>query len=149
MSRPNRPFCSSFPCRKWAGMKNASTNCHTLCQTYGTFIGMCKSTIFLDATNPSPIVSSDQTSIKEKLGFSLPYRKFQERRSIMHYHEYCGMWAMFPPPDAELPHVSCFVLDSGAPKTTPSCSPRRRPHSLLSSTSCKWAYLPTTTQNPH
>ncbi|EJP66564.1 uncharacterized protein BBA_04504 [Beauveria bassiana ARSEF 2860] len=33
----------------------------------------------------------------------------------MHHHEYCGMWAMFPPPDAELPHVSCSVLDSGAP----------------------------------
>ncbi|KAF1739355.1 hypothetical protein CRV24_001287 [Beauveria bassiana] len=76
---------------------------------------MCKSTVFLDATNPSPTVSSDQMSIKEKLGLCLPYRIFQERRSIMHHHEYCGMWAMFPPPDAELPHVSCSVLDSGAP----------------------------------
>lgn len=55
-------------------------------------------------------------SIKEKLGLSLPYRMFQERPSIMHYHEYCGMWAMFPPLETELPHVSCFVLDSGVPK---------------------------------
>ncbi|TQV97541.1 hypothetical protein V2A60_006707 [Cordyceps javanica] len=58
----------------------------------------------------------DQMSIKEKLGLSLPYRMFQERPSIMHYHEYCGMWVMFPPLDAELPHASCFVLDSGVPQ---------------------------------
>ncbi|KAM3453705.1 hypothetical protein MY3296_003548 [Beauveria thailandica] len=58
----------------------------------------------------------DQMSIKEKLGLSLPYRMFQERPSIMHYHEYCGIWAMFPPIETALPHVSCFVIDSGVPE---------------------------------
>ncbi|OAA49843.1 hypothetical protein BBO_01478 [Beauveria brongniartii RCEF 3172] len=58
----------------------------------------------------------DQMSIKEKLGLSLPYRMFQERPSIIHYHEYCGIWAMFPPIETALPHVSCFVIDSGAPE---------------------------------
>ncbi|KAM0666958.1 hypothetical protein MY8738_008860 [Beauveria namnaoensis] len=79
----------------------------------------------LDHVTPDPAIllefpmskmGCDQMSIKEKLGLSLPYRMFQERRSIMHYHDYCGIWAMFPPPDADLPHVSCFVLGSGAPK---------------------------------
>ncbi|OAA39931.1 hypothetical protein ISF_09833 [Cordyceps fumosorosea ARSEF 2679] len=46
----------------------------------------------------------------------LPYRMFQERPWIMHYHEYCGMWVMFPPLETELPHVSCFVIDSGVPE---------------------------------
>ncbi|KAJ3496060.1 hypothetical protein NLG97_g2943 [Lecanicillium saksenae] len=54
-------------------------------------------------------------AIKEELGLSLPYRMFQERPWLPHYHEYCGMWVMFPPPETELPHASCFVIDSGVP----------------------------------
>lgn len=58
----------------------------------------------------------DQLSIKEEIGLSLPYRLFQERGSIKYYHEYCGMWVMFPALETKLPHVSCIVIDSGVPE---------------------------------
>lgn len=41
---------------------------------------------------------SDQVSIRERIGLSLPYRLFHPRPwAPMHYHEYYGKWVMFAP----------------------------------------------------